>query len=54
MTFGQIIEHNKKNIFLEKYNLNQNVVEKRMVIFEEEYFSHYDLLTDQISLPDCL
>ena len=23
------------------------------MIFEEKYFSHYVLLTDQISLPDC-
>ena len=47
MTFGQIIDHNKGNIFLEKYNNNQNVVEKHIVIFKEEYFSHYALLTDQ-------
>ena len=63
MKFGQLIEHNMRNIFLEKpyAKYSKEIIPKPQppcfiscIIFEEKYFSCYILLPDQISLFGCL
>ena len=63
MKFDQLIEHNKKNICLQKLcrKRGQETTSRPpflahilCMIFHQKYFSYCILLTDQISLSDCL